>query len=54
MPDDKFVQIPVHREVREKLDKMRQRRAKTLGLTDLSWNQFVEMLIRDIEKGVEA
>jgi len=50
MPDPaKYKQIPVHREIRSRLDVIRRRRARKLGMKDLSWNQFFEILLRDID-----
>lgn len=42
--DNKYRSITVMEELYEELDQFRQRRMKALGVSQLSWTQYLQML----------
>ncbi len=54
--DTKYQTITIRGDLYDRLDKLRQRQAKTLGLPKLSWNDFLtksEEVLKDQIRAVE-
>jgi 2-iminoacetate synthase ThiH len=54
MSDDKFKTVTMATEVFEKLDKLRERQRKAMGVQELSWNNFLSVATPAIQEAVEA
>jgi predicted CopG family antitoxin len=54
MNDDKFRTVTMSSEVYEKLDKLRDRKRKVLGVADLSWNNFLTTVTPAVQESIEA
>jgi hypothetical protein len=49
MSKNGYVQIGIPRDLFEEINRMRDARAKKMGVTKLSWPQFIRLMARDAE-----
>lgn len=54
MSDDKFKTVTMGTEVFEKLDKLRERQRKAMGVQELSWNNFLSVATPAIQEAIET
>ncbi len=51
--ENKYKTITVSEELYQKLDRLRQRKVKLLGLKNLSWNEFLNTVEDSIRESVK-